>query len=63
MILLLALITVGIVLAVKWYGGSSPGVRISGRAEEPVDILKNRYARGEIARDEFKRMKQDLRGI
>jgi putative membrane protein len=60
MILFLVLIIVGIVFAVKWYGGSS-GVRISGRAEDPVDILKKRYARGEVTRDEFDRMKQDLR--
>jgi putative membrane protein len=28
--------------------------------ETPVDILKKRYARGEITRDEFDRMKKDI---
>lgn len=28
--------------------------------ETPLEILKKRYARGEITRDEFQRMKEDL---
>nr|WP_290667079.1 SHOCT domain-containing protein [Ardenticatena sp.] len=30
------------------------------QAETPLDILKKRYARGEITREEFERMRQDL---
>jgi putative membrane protein len=30
--------------------------------ETPLDILKRRYAKGEIAREEFERMKKDLEG-
>ncbi len=39
--------------------------RHSGEAtqsETPMDILKGRYARGEITKEEFDQMKQDLRG-
>ncbi|MBI4768403.1 MAG: SHOCT domain-containing protein [Deltaproteobacteria bacterium] len=30
--------------------------------ETPLDILKGRYAKGEIAKEEFERMKKDLEG-
>jgi len=42
-------------------------IRLSGRrsgsvqAETALDILKKRYARGEISREELERMKQDIK--
>lgn len=30
--------------------------------ESPMDILKRRYAKGEIAKEEYERMKKDLEG-
>lgn len=30
--------------------------------EDPLEILKRRYARGEISRDEYEQMKKDLTG-
>jgi putative membrane protein len=32
----------------------------ASRHETPLEILKQRYARGEITKDEFERMKQSL---
>lgn len=54
------LIVVGLVLVIRrlWYQG--PGGTGTGANETPLDILKRRYARGEINRAEYERMKQDL---
>ncbi|MBU2234071.1 MAG: SHOCT domain-containing protein [Proteobacteria bacterium] len=30
--------------------------------ESPLDILRRRYAKGEIAREEYEKMKKDLEG-
>ncbi len=33
---------------------------VNGDAETPMDILKRRYARGEITREEYETMKKDI---
>ncbi len=49
MILFWGLIVLGIVALVKWLSaGSSPG-----SSKRPLEILQERYARGEISRDEY----------
>lgn len=54
---------VGLFFLVRWLARSS-GVRqipaLQAGGTGPLDILRQRYARGEIDRDEFERMKQDL---
>lgn len=45
-----------IVLAVRWAQGRS----FVGPNESALDILKKRYARGEITKEEFERMKRDI---
>jgi len=58
MFLFWGLIIVGLVLLIRWlWDHGRPGM---GSAEAPLDILKRRYARGEITKEEFERMKQDL---
>jgi putative membrane protein len=32
----------------------------SGSDESPIDIVRRRYARGEITREEFEQLRQDL---
>lgn len=39
-------------------GTSARGAR--GGEEKPLDILKRRYARGDLTKDEFERMKKDI---
>jgi cytochrome c oxidase cbb3-type subunit 2 len=54
-IALLVLVVVAI-----WRLIERPGGRGGGGEESPLEILKRRYARGEIDRDEFERRKRDL---
>jgi putative membrane protein len=58
MLLFWALVILGIVAIVKWL----MGVGTSGAAapKTPLQILEERYARGEIDRDEFEQKKRDL---
>jgi putative membrane protein len=60
MLLFWGLIIVGLVLVVRrlWdHGRSSAG---EGSGDSPLDILKRRYARGEISKEDYDRIKQDL---
>jgi uncharacterized membrane protein len=61
MLLCWGLIIAGIILVVQWViahgrpgGASAPG------GESAVDILKKRYVRSDISKEEYERMKQDL---
>jgi putative membrane protein len=47
--------------AVFWVAGRPRSMRHEGGGtESPIDILKQRYARGELSREEFERMRQEL---
>ena len=59
MILWWVLLILGIVLLAKWlFGGGPGGGRASG--DRALEILKERYARGEIDKNEFEQKKRDL---
>ena len=47
---------VAVVLVIVWAVNRSR----PGGLESPLDILKRRYARGEISKEEYDRMKQEL---
>ncbi|NKE70243.1 SHOCT domain-containing protein [Candidatus Manganitrophus noduliformans] len=53
---LLVLLIAGIVWVVRW-GFSSTQARSSERA---IELLKERYARGEISKEEYEEKKRDL---
>lgn len=58
MILVLVLIVVGIAALAKWFSSSGgPG---AGADMRPLDILKERYARGDITREQYEQMRRDL---
>ncbi len=56
------LVIVGIVLLIRWLiMASRPGAQGGPQqGESALDILKRRYARGEMDREEFEQKKKDL---
>jgi putative membrane protein len=56
-----ALTLVGLVLLVVWAVRHLGSVD-AGPTEQPIDILKRRYARGELTREQFEQMRHDLEG-
>lgn len=68
MMLFMLLFWVGIIAAIVWLGAwlfrqGRPLVQ-GPEVSHPsaLDILKERYARGEISREEYERMRQDIEG-
>jgi putative membrane protein len=65
--ILIIILVVILIYAVAGRGGNRPagpsmGLHMEDKQdlETPLDILKKRYARGEISRDDFEQMKKDL---
>lgn len=59
MLLWWVLIILGIIVLVKWLFSGTGGSAL-GRENRALEILKERYARGEIGKDEFEQKKRDL---
>lgn len=57
MLVFWGVVITGIVLAIRWL--ASQGDR--SRSDPALDILRERYARGEINKDEFEAKQRDLR--
>ena len=56
MILFWALIIVAVVVGIRWLAGQ----RNESRLDSALEILRQRYARGEINKEEFEARKKDL---
>jgi putative membrane protein len=62
MLLLLALVLVAVALLVRWLAGAShaPPPQHVGSRPSAIDILKERFARGEIDKQEFEERRRVL---
>ena len=62
MIAFIAAVVILVVLAVRWLGGSGHGAtpHTPPPVKTPIDILKERFARGEIDKDEFEERRRLL---
>ncbi len=58
MLVSLAALVALIVILMRWLTPDAGGTRVSERAAR--DILDDRYARGEIERDEYMKRRQDI---
>jgi len=56
MLVFWGLVIAGVVLGVRWLLGQSR----EPRADRALDILRERYARGDIGKEEFEAKKRDL---
>ncbi|TKS59313.1 MAG: hypothetical protein EWM72_02325 [Nitrospira sp.] len=56
MVLFWVLLISGVVYLVRWLMGQG----ITGRPDSSLEILKKRYARGEISKQEFDEMRRDV---
>jgi putative membrane protein len=61
MLVFWVLVIVGLVFLIKWLIQTTSSGKADGRTgPKAIDILKERYARGEISKEEFETIKQDL---
>jgi putative membrane protein len=59
LLVVFAVLVIAAIICTVWWQGSR-GQDSSDFRETPLDILKARYARGEITREDFEQMKKDL---
>lgn len=60
MLVFWGLVIAGVVLGIRWLvrGGAEP--KAESKSDSALQILRERYARGEIGREEFEAKKRDL---
>lgn len=59
-LVLLALVIVGVVFAVRWLARASGESPRDRARDDALEIVRTRYARGEISREDFDRLRREL---
>ena len=59
-VIFVIIVIVGIVLLVVWLNRKLPDKQNSNSDESPLNILKKRYALGEISKEDYEKMKKDI---
>lgn len=59
MVLVWVLIVVGIIALIRWLGITSSN-RNEAQQKTPLQIIQERYARGEIEQEEYEQKRRDL---
>jgi putative membrane protein len=57
MLVFWGVVIAGIVIAIRWLTGAAGG----SKSDRAIEILRERYARGEIDKEEFEAKQRDLR--
>ncbi len=57
---LLALVVAGVIFTVRWLARASGELPPDRSKNDALEIVRTRYARGEISRDEFDRLRREL---
>jgi putative membrane protein len=60
MLVYLAIIAGVIIIAIRWLGLSGSSLRPGSRSGDPIEILRERFARGEIDKEEFDERRRAL---
>lgn len=59
---LIVIVVIAVVVYLVYNRNIGAGGSLGGLRESPLDILKKRYAKGEISREEFEQLKRDIEG-
>lgn len=62
MLLFWVLVILGIAVLLRWLtsGPGGPGISSGEMPQRAIDILKARYAKGELTREQFEQMKREI---
>jgi putative membrane protein len=54
------LVIAGAIALIRWLGTASNGSRGTQQHQTPLEIIQERYARGEIGQEEYEQKRADL---